>query len=110
MAQAAKLDMKQLLQSSLFDVLGLNQLPDTEQDELRLMVMESIRDRVLVRVVDILGPTLEKKWFELLDKGDDDAVYKFLEDNGIDLRQLAMEEGIRYKVELATRLHLVKAA
>lgn len=110
MAQALKLDMKQLLQSSLFDVLGLNGLPEAEQDELRLMVMESIRDRVLVRIVDILGPTREKQWFELLDQSDDAAVQGFLTDNGIDVDQLALEEAIRYKIDLATRLNIMKVA
>lgn len=100
------LHLQAVLETDLFELLGLNTLPATQQDELYLMVMESIRDRVIIRIIDILGPKKEKEWFKLLDKNDDPAVVAFLEKHNVNVRQLTIEETVRYKLELAERLNL----
>lgn len=103
------LDIGTLLEGDLFDVLGLTDIPEERQDEMRLMVMESIRDRVLVRIVKILGPQKEAEFLALLDQDtNNQEVDRFLEAADISLVSLVAEEAFSYKIDLAQRLGILK--
>ncbi len=103
------LDLGTLLEGDLFEILGLDKLPEEKQDEFRLMVMESIRDRVLVRIVKELGPEKERVWLDMLDRDvPQQEIEDYLVAANVDVQSITALEAIAYKVELAERLNILK--
>jgi len=67
-------------------------------------MMESVRDRVLVRIVDELGEIKKDQFFRLLDDKNDENIKSFLESNGIDVNTLVAQEALMYKKEFLDNL------
>jgi hypothetical protein len=59
-------------------------------------------NRVMLRVADQLDDEGLDKFKELIDAGDANAVHTFLEEKGVDIDQIAAQESLAYKVELAS--------
>lgn len=101
-------DIGTVIEGNLFDLLGLTSLPEEQQDALRLTIMESIRDRVLLRIVKQLQPDQETEWLGLLDRDAPQAELEaYLAQAGVNVSSLVAEEALQYKIELAQRLGLV---
>ncbi|MFA4930356.1 MAG: hypothetical protein WC570_00600 [Patescibacteria group bacterium] len=94
------LDLKNLIEGDLFELAGLENLPEGKKEEMISKMMESVRDRVMVRIVEELGQENEAEFFSLLDENNDDEIREYLDSYGIKLDMLVTEEALVYKKEL----------
>lgn len=90
-----------LLEKEIFELLGLQSVPEDKRQEMVAVMVETIENRVLARVLDSLTEEDQSKFDELLDGGDDRA-HRFLMGKGIDLTRLALEEVMFYKATLVS--------
>ena len=97
-------DIKAFVEGDIFDLAGLKDMPDDKKQELMTKMMESVRDRVLVRIVDELGEIKKDQFFRLLDDKNDENIKSFLESNNIDVNALVAQESLIYKKEFLDNL------
>ncbi len=104
----AKLDVKNLIEEDIFDLIGLKNLDEKTKDDLRLKILESVTNRVLLRVSDLLKDDEIKHWEKLLDEGNNDKIHAYLKEKNIDLKKLMIEESLIYKQQLAESFQKAK--
>lgn len=97
-------NIKAFVEGDIFDLAGLENMPDDQKEQIMTKMMESVRDRVLVRIVDELGEIKKDQFFRLLDDGDDQDIKSFLSDNNIDINALVAQEALIYKKEFLDNL------
>lgn len=91
---------KNLIEGDFFKEAGLDNLPEEEKKKLLQKMLESIKNRVLVRIDDLISEAKREDFHKILEKGSDEEIRGFLEANKIDLEQLTIEESILQKAEL----------
>ena len=96
--------MKKLVELDLLNNLGLDNLPEEKQEIIMAQVMESVLNRVLVRIIDALGDEKKNKFMELLEKGSDEQIREYFIDNDIDMDKFVIEESLLYKNELINKI------
>lgn len=96
------MNIEDVLKKNLFEVAGLDNLPEKEKEEVFQKAYETVMNRVMLRVADQLDDAGLDKFKELIDAGDTGAVHSFLEESGVDIDQIAATESLAYKVELAS--------
>lgn len=87
-----------IMSKDILDILGLVDLPDDEKDKLKGVMGETIKNRIISRVVDALSEEDLKTW-ESLQTADEKI--KFLSAHNASLERFALEEALMYKYELA---------
>lgn len=102
------LTSQQILEGDILDLVGLSNLPEEQKVEVRTKLMESLMNRVMIRVADIIGDAGMEEFQQTLDSGDDNAIRTYLEGQGIDLKRLAIEEAILLKTEVVEGIEAVK--
>ncbi len=96
-----KLTSQQLVEEDIFEILGLDKMPEKDQDELRMRMLDVVNNRVLLRIGDILSDEEMKEFEKVLDSNDDQKVRDFLTGKKIDISKLIVEETLVFKSELA---------
>lgn len=96
--------MKELIETDLLKNLGLDGLSEEKQEEVMGQVMETVLNRVLVRIVDALGEEKKNDFMELLEKGNDEQIREYLIANNIDMDKFVVEESLLYKNELINKI------
>jgi hypothetical protein len=104
----ATIDVKNLIEDDIFDLLGLENLDDKTKDDLRIKILESVSNRILLRVADLLNDEEIKHWENLLDEGNNDKIVNYLQEKNIDLKKIAIEESLIYKRQLVETLNKAK--
>jgi len=104
----ATIDVKNLIEDDIFDLLGLENLDDKTKDDLRIKILESVSNRILLRVADLLNDEEIKHWENLLDEGNNDKIVNYLQEKNIDLKKIAIEESLIYKRQLVDTLNKAK--
>jgi len=102
------IDVKNLIEDDIFDLLGLENLDDKTKDDLRIKILESVSNRILLRVADLLNDEEIKHWENLLDEGNNDKIVNYLQEKNIDLKKIAIEESLIYKRQLVETLNKAK--
>ncbi|MFZ5391823.1 MAG: hypothetical protein ACOZAR_01380 [Patescibacteria group bacterium] len=91
--------------NSIFDLLEIREMSDEKKNEIMKDMMTTINNRVLARTLDLVDERNLRKSFEsLLDKNDQAKIESFLSENNIDLKIIAVEEAMLYKMELVNTL------
>ncbi|MCR4278171.1 MAG: hypothetical protein NUV80_03965 [Candidatus Berkelbacteria bacterium] len=93
--------LEEILQKSIFEVSELENLSEEKKQEIFEQSYETVMNRVMIRIADLLDEHGIDKLKELIDEADAGAVHQFFESNNIDIDQIASSEALAYKVELA---------
>ena len=94
------IDAKTLIEGDLFELLGLNNLSDEQQEEVMRKLIEGLESRVMLRIADLIPETDQEAWEHVLASSDDQLIRNYLDDLGINVGQLVAEESLRMKHEL----------
>jgi len=89
-----------LIEKDLFEIVGLKHLSDQQKTDLLAKFLESVNHRVIVRILDEISQAKRRAFLELLSKGDESEITRFIEDQGISLETLATQEALALKAEL----------
>ena len=98
-----------LIDSSIFDLLGLQGISQSKKNELASTMMETVQGRITDRLLTEVEEENVGEFEAILDQGDD-ALEKYLEARNIDFQKLVAEEIIFYKVELVNTASRAVAA
>lgn len=95
-------DYAEILDTDLFELLGLEKLPTNQKTELAQKLGDIIMSRVLIRIDEQLQAPDIAELKSILDKGDKSIFYKFLEERNIDLPKIVTQEAMSIKAQLAS--------
>lgn len=99
-----------LVTKDVFELLGIDGASDEQKDEIRARMLETIRDRVLLRIADAMSQEDFEQYKQLLEAPEgekaDTAIDAFLADRSIDLNALTVEETILVKAEAVKAAHV----
>lgn len=99
---------KEILEKDLLELMKLDRLPDEEKKKLYEQVLETIQNRLLLRLAGKLGEEKKEEFFKVIDEQDADKLNKYLFEQGIDYQALYAEEILLYKLEMTEKAKLVK--
>jgi hypothetical protein len=95
---------QQLISSDIFQEIGLSHLPDGQKEQMLAQLIESVNNRVMIRVLDDLPEADQIDLKELLDRGaKDEEIRIYLEGKGVRLAELAAQEALVLKAELIAK-------
>lgn len=93
----------EIIDQDIFDLIGLKGIADKDRSEMMTVIMDTIYNRVLARILDNFTPDEQKELEAALDKKDSAKVNEMLKSKELpDFVTLLAEETILYKVQLAT--------
>ena len=95
-------DYAEILQTDLFELLGLEKLPSEQKIKLSEKLGDIIMSRVLIRIDNELQAPDVAELKSILNQGDKGTFYKFLEDKNIDLPKIVTQEAMNLKAELVS--------
>lgn len=87
-----------VLTKDILDLLNLSNLPDDEKEKIKGIMEETIKNRIIARVIDALSEEDQKSWENM--QSEEDKV-SFLTSKNINLEKIAMEEAMIYKYEVS---------
>ena len=96
MAQPITVD--NILNEDIFVLLGLGGISDAEKEGFLDDMNTTVQARLLLAVEEQLGPEEARHMDEL----DGSEKLKFMEDHGVDLLAMMLEETLQYRLELVT--------
>ncbi len=92
-----------IVSKDLFELLDLEDMPEDQKNEIRAKVLETIRDRTLLRIRDLLSDQEFDEYKKLLEAPEgsdsDKAIDEFLAAKNVDVNQLTVEETILVKMQ-----------
>lgn len=91
-----------LLDKDIFALTGLENLSEAEKKAVFDKAQETIMYRVLLRLGDLLPDEDLAKLQTLLEAKDEKGTADFFSERGIDIDQIAAQEAMSYKSEMAT--------
>ena len=100
--------LEEIIKKDLMELMGLQNLSDQEKVDLYNKALETIQNRVLIRIVAKLGEDNKEQFFQLIDKEDEKAIDDYLQSKNIDYRALFSEEVLLYKLEMAKKTEAIK--
>jgi hypothetical protein len=95
-----------VLTKDILELLGMQNLPENEKEELRKTMYETVQNRIAARVLDGLDKEEAKHWQQLLMDNKLKEMNDFLLLKGIDIDQIAAEETLFYKTQLAAQAEI----
>jgi hypothetical protein len=95
-------DYAEILNTDLFELLGLEKLPADQKRELAEKLGNIIMSRVLIRIDEKLQAPDIAELKSILDAGDKGTFYAFLEERNIDLPKIVTQEAMNLKAELVS--------
>lgn len=99
------LDPKMLLTEDLLDLLGVGELSGSERTAMMSTILDTIQNRVLVRILDFLSTDEIDAFESALKKNDTEKMEEILSQGGLpSFAQIAVEEALLYKTELVNEL------
>jgi len=93
---------EELLKTDIIDLIGGKDFTDEQKDELYNKMLDTISNRVIVKVSEKLPDNDFVELEKILESGDKEKINKFFEDKNIDIKQMFVEEALVYKVEMVT--------
>ena len=85
----------------IFTLLGLQGVSQQKKDDLLEVMLYTVTNRVIARILDVLDEPKQKELELLLDETGGDRLVSFFADNGIDYSELFSQESLVYKAEMA---------
>lgn len=91
-------EAERIINTDIIELLGLTRLSPEKQEEFRKQVVDTIQNRVMARVDEIIKAKGKAEEFARIEN--EEEIEKFLKDNGIDTEKLFLEESIYYKSQM----------
>ena len=101
--------LQEIIDKDIFSILGLENLDEEKKKELFEKASETIQNRILVRLADLLSEEDVKKVVEFAEQDNTDGFEQLVASNDIDLEQIAAEETLSYKTEMASITEALKS-
>ena len=99
------IDPEQFFDQSIFDLLEIQDFPEDKKNKIMKDMMDTINNRVIARVLDLLNENnLHEKFKSLVEENNLEEIEIFLHDQDIDLKKIAVEESLLYKMEIVNTL------
>jgi|GEM_PF-2126945 len=93
-------DYAKILDTDIFELLGLQNLPQEKKSEIAHRIGNIIIDRVLIRLDSMLrGPEIAELKF-LTERDDKEGLVEFFKTRNIDIAKMMVEEAIALKAQL----------
>jgi len=102
------MDPQKLVEGDFFKEAGLDGLPEEEKEKLMTKLIESVRNRVLIRIDDLIGDKDREAFHKVLESGKDEEIRKYLDEKKINVQQLVVEESLLQKAEMLNALAQIK--
>lgn len=100
--------IQKVFEKDLMEIMGFSKLSDKEKTELYQKAIETIKNRLLIRIITILGENNKDEFFKSIDKGDEKNIDDFLKSKNIDYQTLFTEEALLYKLEMSKKVQAIK--
>lgn len=101
-------DAQKVLETDIFDILGNPDIDDGNKAELLRKMLDTIRNRTVERILDLLSDDERQEWEKLLDAKDDIRTNQFLMSRNINSQEMMIEETIKYKLEVKNLVDYLK--
>lgn len=88
------------LNKDIFELIDAKDIPQEKQDEILNKMLETIQQRVIVRVLDQLSDQDYEKLKEILKSKDEKRFDEFYNKTGLSLVEIYSEESLLYKIEI----------
>jgi len=108
MAQKTSFIPGPIIEEDFLKSAGLENLSDSEKESLIIKLIESVKNRVIIRIDDLITENDKSEFYELLDQGDNEKINHFLEQKNINVAQLVAEEALLQKIQLLDKLAQLK--
>ena len=95
-----ELNPADFIDKDIFDILGIGDASSEKKDAMLKEMIETIQNRVTMRILDLIGEEGGKEFGDLLEEGDDEKIKSFLSLKDVDLGKLTAEESLLYKMEI----------
>ncbi|MEK7648517.1 MAG: hypothetical protein AAB400_01225 [Patescibacteria group bacterium] len=93
----------EIIDRDIFELIGLKDIADKDRAEMMTVIMDTIYNRVIARILDNFNPQEQKELEKGLEKKDLKKVNEMLAGKELpDYMTLLAEETVLYKVQLAT--------
>ena len=100
--------LKELLDKDLLELIGAEGLPPEKKTALYEQMAETVQNRTIARVYDVLSEEEGKELDSLIDAGDAQKVDEYLKNKGMDITALIVSEAMVYKTEMAELFNKIK--
>lgn len=100
-------EIQDLIQKDILDLMGMEGLTEEKRVELYAKMLNTVEERVIMRIDDALDEPGREELKQLLETGTKEKFDEFLKTKNISLEKLFAEEALIYKTEL---MSLLKAA
>ena len=104
MAQDALLTPQELIEGDFFELAGLQNISEEEKETLMGKILDGLRDKVLIRIDDLLEDADKTHFQQLIQSADDTAIDAFLQNKSINIQQITAEEALLQKNNYLTML------
>ena len=91
---------KELLEKDIIDLIGGKNFTDKQKDELYEKMLDTIMNRVIVKISERLSDEELKELNAIAEKGNKDKFFVFFKKRKIDINQMFIEQATVYKVEM----------
>lgn len=99
--QILGMNIDDFLDADILNLLGADNMPPEEKDKIYKKMVDTITNRVILKIDDLLKTDENRNKFKkLLDANDNDKISQFLTSCNIDVKQLIVQETLIYKTEL----------
>ncbi len=93
----------EIIDQDIFELIGLKDIGDKDRSEMMIVIMDTIYNRVIARILDNFNAEEQKELEKALEKKDLKKVNEMLAGKELpDYMALLAEETVLYKVQLAT--------
>lgn len=103
------MDASSIIQTNIFDLLGLQQLPEARKNELLGQMAQVVQDRITDRLIEAMSGDQRAAFEALLDTNPDpNQVDDFLKQAVPGYQQIAEEEAQNFKQEITNEAAVVR--
>jgi len=92
------------IDANIFNEMGLKDLPEEKKNQMLTNMISIIATRVSARILDLLEEDDQKTFEELIDKGDNSAIEKFLRKKIPNFEKIIAEESLLYKIQAISEI------
>ncbi len=89
-----------IINKDILELMGAKNLPEEKKKELYTKILETIQNRTIAKIAQMLSDDDLENWRKIADTKDKTRMNEFLNSKSIDLTKMMTEEAIIYKLEL----------
>lgn len=94
------LSYEDILNKDILELMGAKDMPEDKQNQLYTKMLQTIQNRVILRIADELEEEVVAEWQQLVASNNKFQIDEFLHNHQIDMDKLMIEETITYKAEM----------